>query len=241
MRKEFPIAYSTPMVGAVVAGRKTMTRRIVNTAMHGWDAQNKEYIRLETYTIEQTKRDSLACIQAYFKSDSSSALLGAKCPYGQSGDWLWVREEHQIWQKGEYWMCKYRDGFVLTKLASEISEKTTENLLKRKTLGEWQRARFLPKEFARIWLERTETKVERLQSITFKDAVAEGIEMVDKGDEGYKIYGLADNITSNTTYAPDSFKSLWESINGEGSWKVDPWVWVVGFKVVGVTGRPVEE
>jgi len=220
MKKEIPIAFSTPMVEAIVEKRKTMTRRIV--------------------TPQPDRRGILQSRDLSYEDWEGRPI---KLPYGNEGDLLWVREEHQIWQKGEYWMCKFRDGHVMIKYVSEISEKVNANLLKRKTLGQWQRGRFLPKEFARIWLERTETVVERLQAITFKDAVSEGIEMVDKEDEGYKIYGLADNITSNTTYAPDSFKSLWESINGEGSWKVDPWVWVVGFKVVecwGLLGKPVD-
>jgi hypothetical protein len=32
--------------------------------------------------------------------------------------------------------------------------------------------------------------------------------------------------------AVDAYKRLWRDINGEKSWDINPWVWVVTFKIV---------
>jgi hypothetical protein len=63
-RKERPILFSGPMVRAILAGRKTQTRRIV---------KNQEWYNL--------------------KGDYGDRLRGVdRCPYGHPGERLWVRE-----------------------------------------------------------------------------------------------------------------------------------------------------
>lgn len=82
-------------------------------------------------------------------------------------------------------------------------------------LGEkWTPSIFMPRKAARIFLEVVDVRVERLHRITWDDAVAEGC-------PGYR--PTQDEPT-------DQFKRLWESINGEESWKESPYVWVISFK-----------
>ena len=60
----------------------------------------------------------------------------------------------------------------------------------------------------------TEVRVERLQSITEDDAIAEGMQA------GFEQQRAA-------------FALKWDAINGDrASWAANPWVWVVGFKRV---------
>lgn len=63
---ELPIIFSTEMVKAILAGRKTMTRRIV-----------KMYGISDAHPHRQT---------ATWLQENKT------CPYGQPGDLLWVRE-----------------------------------------------------------------------------------------------------------------------------------------------------
>lgn len=79
--------------------------------------------------------------------------------------------------------------------------------------------------------EITAVRVERLNDISEKDAIREGIKPVSFGitDHGYEWAPDEDG----TTTARESFTCLWESINGAGSWGKNPWVWVIEFKARG--------
>jgi hypothetical protein len=103
----------------------------------------------------------------------------------------------------------------------------------------------MPKTAARLWLQITGIRVERLQTITEDDAKAEGVERwieerMRSKPEYYKIYyrepGDIDSHYCST--AQCSFETLWRSINGPESWDANPYVWVIEFKVISKTGKP---
>ena len=77
----------------------------------------------------------------------------------------------------------------------------------------------MPRAMSRITLEITRVRIERLQAINEVDAIAEGAHWAACGSpqEGSHKAGYA---------------QLWESINGPGSWDLNPWVWVIEFKRV---------
>ena len=82
---------------------------------------------------------------------------------------------------------------------------------------------------SRITLEITSVRVERLQDISEADAIAEGIEERVFGSDPcrWRVYGVPDTFTSCPV---TSYQSLWEFINGAGSWETNPWAWVVEFR-----------
>lgn len=77
----------------------------------------------------------------------------------------------------------------------------------------WRPSIHMPREACRIMLEITEVRVERLNDISGPDCLAEGI--THDSDK----YG---SVTH-------TYRELWESINGVGSWDLNPWVWVISF------------
>lgn len=81
--KQRPILFSTPMVQAILEGRKTQTRRIVKPQPIVGLENIKDDIFFDTHTsgIEQKV---------------------FKCPYGKIGDVLWVRETF-LENDGEYY------------------------------------------------------------------------------------------------------------------------------------------
>jgi len=94
--KERPILFSTDMVRAILAGRKTQTRRIIkprnnHSIFVGWDDE-------------------------FVLNDENKEWTLSECPYGYPGDRLWVREtwakqlsgkyiyraDHQNWELADY-------------------------------------------------------------------------------------------------------------------------------------------
>lgn len=151
----------------------------------------------------------------------------ALCPYGKVGDLLWVRET--------FFVEQYFNGLTLecfTKYKADFEGPVAWN---------WKPSIFMPKASARLWLEITDIKIERLHDISEEDAKAEGCK------HAYDIYqkGVVFEMTSgeggiihNARSFRRGFLLLWKSINGEASWNANPWVWVISFKVLSTTGKP---
>jgi hypothetical protein len=132
-----------------------------------------------------------------------------KCPYGTVGDILWVREKFRL----ENGICYY---------AADFDTKLKEH--------KWKPSIFMRKEHCRLYLQITDIRMERLNKISKSDAKKEGIEF--NRDNLFKqlVYKCYANSGLDYTNPIGSFRSLWEKINGIGSWEKNPWVWVISFK-----------
>lgn len=163
---------------------------------------------------------------------------GFVCPYGKTGDRLWVREKWaSVWFNtdcetgyADDWgnvvptpktieEAKRKNGWPITYSADsqERDGSSEERGFK------WIPSIHMPRWASRIDLEITGVRVERLQDIGEVDAVAEGVDF-NRNPSAVSLPGA--NI------ARKSFRSLWESINGPGSWEANQWVWVIEFKRV---------
>ena len=85
-------------------------------------------------------------------------------------------------------------------------------------------AYWMHKWAARYWFEVTGVRVERVQDITWRDCLAEGIRPVE-------LLGPHTRLGKARQYKI-GFRNLWDSINKKRgySWDKNPWVWVVEFK-----------
>jgi hypothetical protein len=183
---EHPILFSRKMVQAILAGKKSQTRRIVKQ-----DPQGKI-----PFTDE------------------------LPCPYGHTGDFLWVRET----------FAQYPDGFIFK--ADFPDDGFGSGIVNLKTGDNyplvWKPSIHMPRKASRLLLEITELRIERLNNISESDAIDEGAtpSMVG-GDLDYLKYRAG-------------FQTLWNSINAERgySWESNPFVWVVSFQIArGLTKR----
>lgn len=207
--KERPILFSTDTVKAILEGRKSQTRRMVK--LPGMDPNEVEFQRLFPDHLYHYTHEFWTTNRTHRKN----------CPYGQPGDRLWARESFR--QPNPLGKPRYYYK------ADDITEGLSH-------LFRYKPSIHMPKAAARIWLEITEVRVEKLQDISKEDAEAEGVQKITvSGTDHWKRYDGYQLLASSPVV---SFWSLWAMINGEESWEQNPWVWVVCFKVLSTTGRP---
>jgi hypothetical protein len=224
-----PILFSALMVRAILDGIKTLTRRTQG---------------LETVNINPDAR--VGAINTHenmwdFLMHDGGIQRGVKCPYGKPGDHLWVREAFWAFGKWEqrYSEKKQRKEWCFIDMTLErdrlyqYQDPSPGKFRHRRDIDPawWPRNSIhMPRKASRIQLEITGVRVERLQDISEADAVAEGIQLFSDGT--FKNYLLEDHFDQPGLLPIESYKSLWETINGPSSWDANPWVWVVEFKVI---------
>ena len=225
--KERPILFKGEMVRAILEGRKTQTRRVVKPqpersgdAVLMWGA---------------SRRNMRFGVQGM---DVPPGVF-ARCPYGVPGDRLWVREKFQkLFADGveNHWETDWKTG-----KGYSVSYPATDGIHEFVDPDDNIRdackpSIHMPRWASRITLKITGVRVERLQDISEADSVAEGVEGFDLYGKRFWINYLLDQeeraMAPSFTHAYNSYRSLWESINGPGSWDQNPWVWVIEFKQV---------
>ncbi|MFG1417225.1 hypothetical protein V5F38_05350 [Xanthobacter sp. V0B-10] len=83
----------------------------------------------------------------------------------------------------------------------------------------WRPSIHMPRWASRLTLYVSEVRVERLQDISEADAIAEGVEC---DSDGWRDYLMPQSQCCST--ARDSYRSLWDSLNGPGAWEANSWV-----------------
>lgn len=174
---EKPIIMGAESVRAILAGRKTVTRRLAKFA------------------------------------DGRCGVLRFK-PYATAGQRLWVRE---TWAPGVY------RADVLLSAQSFVPPG-----------GRWRSPIFMPRAFSRIDLEAVSVRAERLQEITEEDAEREGVR---RFHDQFPNFSRAQTLTSGEVAAVSQFRSgyavAWDELNADkATWKSNPWVWRIEFRVV---------
>lgn len=247
--KQHPILFSTPMVNAILEGRKTQTRRIVKP-MAG---KQSEWLTIDKIgqvphgeIIKggwQMHHPKAGQFHAGVDVPYNSPLGWIKCPYGQVGDVLWVREK---WFPAAITGNRVLIGFN-TEDASQSHEFIVDDVApywKKLERGCMIPSIHMPKAACRIWLEITDIRVERLQEISDLDALSEGVSSLPSTwiDQQFPEYAKkfkewkdAGIVTLRPPLGPlpsEKFQKLWQSINGRESWDSNPWVWVISFKQI---------
>ena len=191
--KERPILFNTPMVRAVLEGRKSQTRRVIKPQPKWF------YGGMPIKTAD---------------ADPNGVI---RCPYGSVGTRLWVRET---------WAALHRYDH----LSPKDIPKNGEGFVHHKATWSgpcgliWRRSIHMPRWASRITIEVVDVRVERVQDISEDDAEAEGVDAIS-----------LDAIPRQATWSrKKDFAQLWDFINMKRGcgWSVNPWVWVVDFKVV---------
>lgn len=204
-----PILFSTPMVKAILEGRKSQTRRVVKPQPEG----------LPMY-----------CYAGSHKANIGKWHHGGKryTPPCHGDDILWVRE---TW----YYEMHMYDPSEGDALHRYIYKASSPDYPVNVGVGQqgWRPSIHMPKEAARLWLTVKEVRVERLQDITEEDAEHEGVSGLD--DACYCNNGWSptyyDPDSGGSPIFRDGFIALWDSINGKKyPWESNPYVWAISFE-----------
>lgn len=227
--KARPIICRAPMVRAILAGVATQMRCVIKPQ------PAVSYCTKCKKNADVCDCEFISDTQANRCTKLATADLTC-CPYGQPGDRLWVRESFRLldvfdgdspntvadrclnagypkpWAPTHYEADGWRDNWQHV--------GTPPHQGGPPVAGKLRPGIHMPRWASRITLEIVAVRVERLNDISEADAAAEGIEPMFLGDtDEMKRLG-----------ARVAFKSLWESINGAGSWEANPWVWVIEFR-----------
>jgi hypothetical protein len=189
------------MVRAILDGRKTQTRRVM---------KNPEYMGCFTGDCPHWKDSE--CVEFIAK------WAAERCPYGQPGDRIWVREtwSNDTWIAGPERMfvrhCKsVREG---ERIIYRADDHEAQGIQIDDSIT-WRPSIYMPRWASRLTLEVTGVRVERLQEISKADCRAEGV------------------IVPVECTMRDGFALVWDSLNAtRAPWASNPWVWVVEFKRV---------
>lgn len=232
-RKERGILFNGEMVKALLAGTKTQTRRLVKPQPHPDFGTTIQCCFYNPHRVNKKTGEAYPDKEVFgFWSEDDDW----PCPYGKVGDVLYVKETFRRVASGEskdeigtarYGVAYKSDGYVAwseieTKL---VGFKDTEKPMQFAP-PKWKPSIFMPRAASRIHLEIVAIRVERLHDISEADAEAEGapwicVPLRSEGLVPPSIHGHGHKM---------GYFILWESIHGQGSWAVNPWLWCLTFK-----------
>lgn len=182
-----PILFNTDMVRAILGGRKTVTRRAVKPHFRPGE--------IAWQVITEKHSGKYVRIEYLDEWENETRYM---CEPFRPGDILYVRE---TWHKdaGRYmFKANYSDTEKFFRDGREVKIK-------------WSPSIHMPKEAARLFLQVTGIRVERLQDIGDEDIISEGLEIGCYFDDLW-----------NSTVNPDDLPLY--------GWDANPWVWVIEFE-----------
>lgn len=225
------ILFNTEMVRAILDGRKSCTRRIVkgfipNNAVWGYNAF--------------TPKGYISC-RGTFADGYGEKFFKLPC---KPGDILYVRE---TWERFECWNCDGDErGNCPKQPKKSVLDKTCGCYMYRATDeisgdAKWHPSIHMPKEAARIWLEVTDVRVERLQEMKPVNVIKEGAYpdcwdcLNTYGESGSQCCYGTEEQCSQCDEMMMEWEKLWTSTIKKSDldrygWQANPWVWVIEFE-----------
>lgn len=194
---------------AVLDGRKTQTRRMLNPTMF--------FQRLETdegWSNEDISAWKRSCNKRLYEAKGD--LLQQMLDYALSSSRYKVGEVVAVAQK-------YKD------IALDMPVELVAELIKQPG---WKNKMFVKADLMPHRIRITNIRVERLQDISEQDCMAEGVWRDDNvGLEGttYWYHGL---VNSSFRTAKEAYAALIDKISGKGTWESNPYVFVYDFELV---------
>jgi len=239
--KEHPIIMSGNHPKLILDGTKSMTRRVLRPQPDLGLDKCERYSHIDVGNYHPTlidKDGEMYPGDEIFGAYTDDGEWVWKCPYGQVGDRLIIKET---------WATENRYNHLKP---SEVPQTAkiwylADGQYNPQIMGKVRSARFMCRWMSRLTPPITEVRVEKVQEITFEDCLAEGLfalppDMIAEFGKDWQppqangkepVDELADDLESETKHI---FSKLWDSLNAKRgySWEVNPWVWVISFKLI---------
>lgn len=248
---ERPIHFMDPMIRALLYQQKTQTRRLIkpqpdDPGTFGLSPIWGHGVKDGNFTIHAATNESGQRADRYIR-----------CPYGATGDRLWVRE---AWAHVP--ASAYNLAHVPHRFHPDNSDPRSGSVAVYRTgwsrckPGRWKPATYMPRWASRITLEITDVRVECVQEISETDALAEGaiwwvqdeklgpISSDNREDLWCRYAKRRTDPDSGVATHRAAFAMLWDHIQGADfwdtpaeaptGWVANPWCWAITF-------RPVEQ
>lgn len=218
--RERHILFNGAMVRAILSGAKSQTRRVVKGMALDWLDNSKFTPR--------------------YVADPGNDM----CPFGKIGDRLWVKEttvrvEEHGYIGPVYVASQEGQDVINWGLAPSPDDCTDVEPYEIKL----RPSIHMPRSMCRLVLEITDVRVERLQALPESDWEAEGISFCMEDPD--TAAGHAFNEAEHYAIAGVSMRGTPEDHGMRAQfaeqgldWDANPWVWVIGFKVIDQQAKP---
>ena len=191
---------------AVISGRKTVTRRIV-------DPQGK-YEELRWW---------------------QPCLEFEECMYGytENGGWEVIEPRYNVGEIVAVAQCYMDLGYSGTALDRDPKDIMNVRGTLKQSAG-WNNKMFVRAEACKHQIQITDIRIERLQDISEEDCMKEGIyrDYADTEFPPREFYDYDGNNGNGFNTPRAAFASLIDKVSGKGTWDRNPFVWRIEFQLV---------
>ncbi|RVT91368.1 hypothetical protein EOD42_22195 [Rhodovarius crocodyli] len=223
---DYPIIFSAPMILALLAGQKTMTRRLA------WSDYSPEPPK-EGQPARAVPRNVVVLLG---RAGSFRPSVWQKV---KPGDRLWAREAWNLWygsRDGEEWWPARTIPKEDPRLDEDARGHSCVDFPVGSTnggtdagKGPWRAPFYLPRWASRITMLVEEVKREPLHRISTADCLAEGVKMIRPNcfvvpGFGYDLCGLCHSSPQA------ALSAFWDELHGPDAWAANP-------EVVAMAGR----
>lgn len=193
-----PIIFSAPMVQALLARRKTMTRRLAWRDPYASGLGGANRTPSPWQKVQPGDRLWVREAWGFQRACEPPYCLQTALP--------------NVPRPGGGWTTPY------------YRADTEDSAWGMYGPPQWRSPIHMPRSASRLTLTVTATRVERLQAITYEDVTAEGIETqqfgADLQSEGFRRWRHPDGRF--TPHAKVAFLQLWNTIHGPDAWDANP-------------------
>lgn len=235
------ICFIPPLYDATVKEMKDQTRRIMIIADCSESHKNYEGAEWKDEPMSITFNGVGAyCGLCGNGVSPKNGYNGIKPKY-KVGDILYLKEPYKITHSHNIWYVNYKFDEQAIELPFSWGHKGLEKLCiqQEKSKSGWLNKLFMPAWCARKFIKITNVRAERLQDITEEDCFREGVlscgtHILPDPVGAVNIYDINKEkaYTKKECFTPrDTYADLIDSINGEGTWDSNPYMWVYDYKL----------